>query len=65
MKTAGSETQTRRALVRGVPELAERKARTILLNGAGWKDKKKSGRTGSVFFPDSFYRTHQELSEWF
>jgi hypothetical protein len=40
------------------PEITERKARTILLNGVGWTARKNPA-AGKLFFLDSFYRTNQ------
>ncbi len=42
------------------PEIAERKATTILLNEVGWKARKNPAAE-KCFFLDSFYRTYQEL----
>ena len=44
------------------PEITERKARTILLNGVGWTARKNPA-AGKLFFLDSFYRTYRELAK--
>jgi hypothetical protein len=48
MKTAGKENQTAAGMEQR-PEITERKATTILLNGVGWKPRKFPA-AGKVFF---------------
>src|SRR5271156_3397800 len=43
------------------PEIRQRKATTILLDGVGWRARKIRPQE-KCFFLDSFYRTNQELT---
>ena len=49
MKTAGKENQTAAGMEQR-PEITERKATTILLDGVGWKPRKNPA-VEEVFFP--------------
>ena len=61
MKTAGKENQ-KRCGTQQRPEIAERKATTILLNEVGWTPRKNPAE-GDVFFLDFYlYRTNQALA---